>query len=351
MTVIDIHSHFVPQDFPAPPSGVPEAEWPVMQPMENGHTQMLIGGEPFRVFDPAYWDLAGRLEFMDREGIDIQLLSPLPELLGYWLSPETTEALARHMHAQMAEAIARAPDRLAGIGMVPLQDVPRAVAMLEEVSGLGFKGVLVASNVNGRSLADPEFEAFFAYAADLSLPVLVHGYRPAGTERFLGSPLLAPIVGPPQDVTAVIASLIMTDILGRIPDLRLVFLHGGGGFGSVLDRMDHVWRKFPDMQEQVAVAPRDYVRRFWYDTVTFSEEYLAYLIGAFGPETIMAGSDGPTPLGQLGMSDFVRGACDGDEGSADQILGANAIALFGLGDMLGGEPPRRHPRPAERTDA
>lgn len=351
MTVIDIHSHFVPQDFPAPPSGVPESEWPVMQAMDDGRAQMVIGGEPFRVFDTAYWDVAGRLEFMDREGIDFQLLSPLPELLGYWFAPETTEALARHMHAQMAAAIASAPDRLAGIGMVPLQDVPRAVAMLEEISGLGFKGVLVASNVNGMSLADSRFDPFFAGAAEIGLPVLVHGYKPAGTERFVGSPLLAPIVGPPQDITALIASLIITDILGRFRDLKLVFLHGGGGFGSVLDRMDHVWRKFPDMQEKVAVAPRDYVRRFWYDTVTFSEEYLAYLIGAFGLETIMAGSDGPTPLGQLGMSDFVRGACHGDEDSAGQILGANAIALFGLDEMLGGEQPRRHPRAAERTDA
>ncbi len=334
MFVIDTHAHLVPEHFPSRPDGVRAEEWPEMVPLQDGRARMLIGGEEFRVFEPAYWDVAGRLRYMDDEGIAVQVLSPLPELLGYWFAPETTAAIADHVHDTIAAGIAYAPDRLAGLGMLPLQDIDLSVEVAQRVKAKGLRGVLVASNVNGVSLADPRFDPVFAALERLDLAVLVHGYRPAGTDRFLGSPLLAPIVGVPQDAAAVIASFIMTDILGRFPALRLGFVHGGGAFGAVLDRMNHVWHEFPQMREAVAVSPRDYVRRFYFDSVTFSADYLRYLIRAYGPDGMMAGTDGPTPIGQRGLAAFVAEACDGDPDIAGRILWRNAVRFFALNDIV-----------------
>ena len=334
MTVIDIHAHLVPQSFPAAPPGVAEAQWPQMVPLEDGRARMMIGGQAFRVFEPAYWDVPGRLAYMDREGVAVQVLSPLPELLGYWFAPATTAALADHVHATLAQAIAQAPTRLAGLGMLPLQDVALSAEVARRVKACGLKGVLVASNVNGVSLADARFDPVFAELERLGLAVLVHGYRPAGVERFLGSPLLAAIVGVPQDAAAVIASFIMTDVLGRFPKLKLGFVHGGGAFGAVLDRMDHVWREFAEMQAACPVSPREYVRRFFFDSVTFGAEYLAYLLKAYGTDGMMAGSDGPTPIGQRGLQRFVLQACDGDAALAETILWRNAARFLDLPDAL-----------------
>ena len=167
------------------------------------------------------------------------------------------------------------------------------------------------------------------------LVFMVHGYRPAGTERFLGSPLLAPIVGVPQDCAAAIASFITTDILGRHPELKLGFVHGGGSFGAVLDRFNHVWREFPELQKAVSISPRDYVRRFYFDTVTFSVPYLTYLIEAFGPDALMAGTDGPTAIGQTGLEGFVTKACGGDKAVAEKILWRNAARFLGLHQVAG----------------
>ncbi|HLY54830.1 MAG TPA: amidohydrolase family protein [Stellaceae bacterium] len=330
MTVIDVHAHLVPQSFPAPPPGVPEKGWPVMVPLPDGNARMMIDGAEFRVFEPAYWDIAGRIAYMDREGISMQVLSPLPELLGYWLDPATTAALADHTNRTIADAVASAPGRLAGLGMLPLQDMGRSLETLATARRLGLKGFLVASNVNGKSIADPSFDPLFAELARLDMPLLVHGYRPAGTERLLGSPLMAPIVGVPQDCAAAVASFIATDVLGRHPGLKLGFVHGGGSFGAVLDRFDHVWHAFPALQKTSPVSPRDYVRRFFFDTVTFSTAYLAYLVEAFGADTLMCGSDGPTPISQTGLARFVTASCGGVEGTAEKILWRNAARFLGL---------------------
>jgi len=188
--------------------------------------------------------------------------------------------------------------------------------------------------VNGVSLADARFDPVFAEVEKLGLAILIHGYRPAGAERFLGSPLLTPIVGVPQDAAALLASFIMTDIFKRFPKLKLGFVHGGGSFGAVLDRMEHVWHEFPQMQEAVAISPRDYVRKFYFDSVTFSTDYLGYLLKAFGADGMMAGSDGPTPIGQRGLAAFVGEACNGDKKIAEKVLWRNATRFLDLESVM-----------------
>jgi len=332
MFVIDSHAHFVPQTFPASPAGVAANEWPEMLPLPDGRARMMIDGKEFRIFEAAYWDVPGRIAVLDGEGIDLQVLSPLPELLGYWFQPATTAAMAECVNSAIAAAVASAPTRLAGMGMLPMQDVEKSAAMVGELAALGLRGVIVASNINGISIADSRFYPVFAAIEAHHLALFVHGYRPAGLERFIGSPLLGPIAGVPQDTSAAIASFIMTDIFHHFPALKLGFAHGGGSFGAVLARMDHVWHEFPDMQTANKTAPRDYVRNFYFDTVTFGTDYLAYLITAFGPQSLMAGTDGPTPIGQRGLQAFVTTACKGD--AAEAILAGNAIRFFGLETVI-----------------
>lgn len=333
MFVIDVHAHLVPRTFPPCPQGVPAEEWPVLEPLDDGRARMVIGGKEFRIFEPAYWDVPGRIAYMDAEGIDLQVLSPLPELLGYWFSPQTTEALANHMNGTIADAVASSNGRLAGIGMLPLQDVPRSLNMIDKLAATGLRGVMVASNVNGVSLADERFHPVFAALEAANLSVFVHGYRPAGTERFLGSPLLAATIGVPQDNMAVIASFMATDIMGRFPKLKLGFVHGGGAFGAVLDRMNHVWNSFAELRAVMPVSPREYVRKFFFDTVTFSADYLRYLVEAFGTEGMMAGTDGPTPIGQKGLRAYVGNACKGDPALTEAVLWQNAVRFFSLDDL------------------
>jgi aminocarboxymuconate-semialdehyde decarboxylase len=330
MKLIDAHAHFVPQHFPALPAGVPADQWPSMVPRPDGSAAMMLGVKEFRVFESAYWDIAERIATLDAEGIGLQVMSPLPELLSYWLDLTATAALAHHTNAAIAAAAAAAPQRLAGIGMLPMQEPGAAAAMVPGIAALGLRGVLIASNINGISAADARFYPVYAALEAHGLALFVHGYRPAGAERFIGSPLLTPIIGAPQDAMAAVASFMMVDIFARFPALKIGIAHGGGAFGAVLDRMNHVWHEFPEMRQTLKIPPRDYVKKFVFDTVTFSDSYLRYLIEVAGPACLMAGSDGPTPIGQRGLGNFVTTACRGDAQAASQILSLTAETFFGV---------------------
>jgi aminocarboxymuconate-semialdehyde decarboxylase len=189
--------------------------------------------------------------------------------------------------------------------------------------------VQVGSNVNGRSIADPVFEPVLAELAKHGLAVFVHGLKPAGTERLLGPGLMVNVIGIPGDTSSAIASFIATDVLARHPALKLGFAHGGGSFGALLDRMEFVWQEFPSFRKGGTTSPREYVRRFYFDTVTYSVPYLRYLIEAYGVDTLICGTDGPGPS-QSRLDKFVSEACRGDAVAAEKILSRNAARFLDL---------------------
>jgi len=290
----------------------------------------MIDGREFRTLEAAYFDLGSRLALMDREGIGLQVVSPLPELLGYWLDADVAIQLAGLTNVTAAKIQTAAPGRIAALGMLPLQDIPSAVAMVPELAESGLHGIEVGSNVNGHSIADPMFDPVWEALTRHDLAVWVHGARPAGTERLLGPGMLVNVIAIPQDCTLAIASFIATDVLARHPTLKLGFAHGGGGFGALLDRLEFVWQNYPALHDTSSISPRQYAKRFCYDTVTYSVPYLRYLLDAFGADNLICGTDGPTAGTQYDCANFVMEACRGDGASAEKILSGNATRFFGL---------------------
>lgn len=326
--IIDFHNHFLPRDFPALPAGIAEPAWPRMVHGDDGRATMMLGERQFRAFDDLYWDVAKRLAAMDADGVDLQVISPLPEIVSYWIDPAAGAVLCRATNQACAGIVAGAPDRLKGLAILPLQDVDAALEEIEIVGRTpGMIGLFVGSNVNGASIAAEAFDPVWAAAERLGLIVFVHGIRPTGLERIEGPPLMGAVIGIPQENTLAIASFMMRDVLGRFPKLQIVFSHGGGGIGSVIDRMSLIWENFPAMRQSLSTPPADYARRFWYDTAIFGTAYLRYLVDQFGADRVLAGTDGPTEIGQKDVLGFVASAGIG-EVERKRICGGNAQALF-----------------------
>jgi aminocarboxymuconate-semialdehyde decarboxylase len=306
---IDFHTHIVPGQYPARPAGIDEPAWPIMEKIDDQHSRMMIAGKQFRVFESFYWNPQERVRRLDEEGIDLQVISPLPELLSYWLNADAAVAITDFMNQFVSDMVSAVPARFRGMGSVALQDPQRAGRQLEGFGKLGLKGVHVGSHVNGKSIADPAFYPFLEAAAALDLAVFVHGIKPGTPERMLGSPLMPAVIGVPTENTMVISSFIMTDILKRFPTLRLVFSHGGGTIGAVIDRFTATWKAFDVMRTTLSTpTPDEYVRRFWYDSVVFGGDYLALLIKKFGANRIIGGTDGPVNFGQPSVPELVRSA-------------------------------------------
>ena len=314
---IDVHCHVVPVDLPLDPTGGKLALWPQMK-CDAGHSASFIAGPVTRKFDDRSWLPQRRIDFMDQHGIAQQMLSPVPELFGYWFEPAATALLCRHVNDAIARMVEFAPTRFGGLGGLPMNDVAMAVAEARRLKSLGFAGVEIGSNVNGISPADPRFAEVLACLHELDLSVFIHGVRPATEGRLVGPEVLAPIIGIPMDTALCVGSFIGAQVLDRYPDLRVAFSHGGGGIGAVLDRFQHVWNVMPDLKAQLARSPLEEARRYWYDCLTFSADYTRYPIAKLGADRVFVGTD--FPAGGMGLMDPVGFIEQLGLGDADRAL-------------------------------
>ena len=264
---IDVHTHLVPREIAA--FGMQAPGWPrlVLADACSGHLER--DGVAFRALDERSWDAARRIADMDAAGIDLQVLSPLPATFAYDFDPAVSARFAALQNEAIAGLVRARPDRFAGLGTVPLQDVERACAELERAVGeLGLAGVQIGTNAAGRELADPALLPFWERCDALRAVVFVHPENAPGFER-LRAPRLAFAVGYPNETGATAAALLMAGFATRFPALRLVFAHGGGTLPWNLPRLDAVWAAFPDVRAALAQRPSQAARAFWYDTLTF----------------------------------------------------------------------------------
>jgi aminocarboxymuconate-semialdehyde decarboxylase len=329
-TATDVHCHIVPAEFPAYAGKADAARWPQMAAgADCRHKNVMIAGKNFRTVSDECWEVDRRIEVMDKTGIARQVLSPMPELLSYWLDPADGLAMSRHINATISQMVARSPKRFAGLGMVPLQDPDLATRELENIMGAGLRGVEIGSNVNGTAIGDAKFEPFFATAEKLDAAVFVHALHPASLERIVGPPRLVPLIAFPNENSFAIASMITGGMLERHPKLKIGFSHGGGTFAIVLPRLMQGWRLSSIIKEQIKTSPRDQARRCYYDTLVYSAETLAFLIKSFGIGQLCIGTDYPfeisesaplDPIGQLGLGEKERAMLY--SGNADRFLGS-----------------------------
>jgi aminocarboxymuconate-semialdehyde decarboxylase len=326
---IDIHNHIVPERFPAYAGKGRDVPWPSMADAHACHKHVMISGKVYRTVSDGSWSVPRRIEAMGGMRVARQALSPMPELLSYWLPLEDAKVLIRYLNEQIAEMIALAPERFVGLGAVPLQDVDSAMVELDFIlKKLNFSGVEIASHVNGVSIGDARFEPFFAAAEKLGAAVFVHALRPAGQDRIVG-PFPEQAVCFPGDVALAAASMITGGIAARHPKLRIAFSHGGGALGVLLPRLVHAWSAVPKAKEQILESPATTARRFYYDALVFDPRAVRFVIDSFGASQICIGSDypyamaDPDPLGTVEK-------CGLDAATLAAIRSGNARRFLGL---------------------
>ncbi len=295
---IDIHAHVVPERFPAYLGRAVPSPWPTtaQAPDAKGlcHRQVLIGGKHYRTVDERCWSPARRLADLPEMGLACQVLSPMPELLSYWLDLADAQPLIRFLNEQTAAMCAESGGRLLGLAAVPLQDIDAAVAELQHAVGrLGLIGVEIGSNVNGKPIGDARFDPFFEACAAMGLPVFVHALKPAGVDRLVGPAPLQQVLAYPTDIGLAAASVITGGLVQRHPNLRIAFSHGGGTLAMLLPRLQQGWKTFPALGEIMAESPAAQARRLFYDTLVYDAPTLRHLIASFGTEALMLGTDHP----------------------------------------------------------
>ena len=326
---IDIHTHVVPENFPAYAGKGRDVPWPSMADAHACHRHVMISGKVYRTVADGSWSVPRRIEAMGEMRVAHQALSPMPELLSYWLPLEDGKTLIRYLNEQIAEMIALAPQRFVGLGAVPLQDVDSAILELDFiVKKLNFSGVEIASHVNGVSIGDARFEPFFAAAEKLGAAVFVHALRPAGQDRIVGA-FAEQAVCFPGDIALAAASMITGGIAARHPKLRIAFSHGGGALGVLLPRLVHAWNVIPKAKESLTESPAATAKRFYYDALVFDPLAVRFVIDSFGASQVCVGSDYPFNMGDTDpLGTLQKAGIDGATLAA--IASGNARRFLGI---------------------
>jgi aminocarboxymuconate-semialdehyde decarboxylase len=334
--LVDAHAHLLPRDYPA---DAPEC-FPRMEAIDGDSARLLLfGATRFRARD-AFFDAERRIEEQDRSGVDAEVLSPMPPLLRYDLPAADGLSLARHVNEFAAQLCAAAPDRLVGLGMVPMQDPDAAAAELKAVRDQGLRGVEIASNVLGASIGDERFLGFFTEAQRLDLSVFVHA-MPAATDRLPRSAAGTYVVGLEGAMAA--ASIIAGGTAAACPDLRISFSHAAGGFPLMVPRAQYfwggTWNEEPAVPERAIAhtdgpSPLEYARRFFYDSMVFDRRALRFLVDLLGADRLLVGSDFPAMLREEPAGRTLR-SLDLDPEVLEQITWHNAWNWLGVDPPAG----------------
>ncbi len=310
--MIDVHTHVVPQSFPAYVGRHLDAPWPSMASAQTcDHQHVMVSGSVYRTVSHHCWDCAVRKADMQAHGVGRQVLSPMPELLSYWMEPEDGAVMCRYLNEVIATMVADDAGHFVGLAAVPLQDVGLAIQALDfAVHQLGLVGVEIGGNINGVAIGAPRFLPFFEAAADWGAAVFVHPLRPTGMDRLVGPAALEQVLALPVETGLAAASMITGGTLARLPRLRIAYSHGGGSLNALLPRLQHAWQSLPPVRDALPVEPLQAARRMFYDNLVYDANTIHRLIQVFGSSQIMVGTDYPfsimdnDPAGRLRSLDL-----------------------------------------------
>jgi aminocarboxymuconate-semialdehyde decarboxylase len=294
------------------------------------HRHVMIDGKNYRTVSDKCWSTSRRLADFAEMGLALQAISPMPELLSYWMAPSDGAQLVRFLNEQIAAMVAESQGQLIGLGAVPLQDMDLALRELHYLKDkLGLRGVEIGSNINGVVIGDPRWQPFFEACAALDLPVFVHALRPAGMDRLVGPAPLQQVLAYPTDVGLAAASVLTGNLLSRVPGLRIAFSHGGGTLAMLLPRLQQAISVFPALKDSVLKSPAEQVRELYFDTLVFDTPTLQHLVQLFGATQLMVGTDYPFNFHDEHPVERIR-AAGFDETVIEQLVHTNARRFLGL---------------------
>ncbi|HEU4723586.1 MAG TPA: amidohydrolase family protein [Gemmatimonadaceae bacterium] len=274
-----------------------------------------------------FTDPEAKLEGLAKLGIEAAIVSLVPALFFYDVDATRGADFARRVNAGLASFCAFDPSRLRWMAHVPMQSPELATEVLRDAHAAGAVAVQIGTTVAGTPLDGAEYDGFWAEAARLGTPVMLHPAFNAphpGLEQWY----LQNSIGNLLETTVAAERLICSGHLARFPDLRLVLVHGGGFLPWQIGRLAHTQQVRAEMAEVVG-SPATWLSNVVCDTITHDPQVLSMLVERMGPERLVLGTDIPFDMATPDPVGGLDAAVPSDQ--ARQIMEDTPTRVFGLG--------------------
>ena len=326
----DLHNHVIPENVVQAIERNPERYGTRIE-VRDGKRYFDAHGRQAPLL-PEFYDAEAKVAWMDRIGMDVAVISAAPPIYFYWLKPDAAAEIVRLANDGIAQMVAKFPDRLRGMAHLPMQDPDAALAELERVArDYRFKGVEIATSIEGLPLADKKFRKVLKAIEQLGLFIFTHPYR-CLAQGGMDSYYLGNFIGFPLDTTMMVAHLMFSGALDELKKLRFLLAHGGGFIPYQIGRLVHGHDVRPDPKVNNASSPRDLFKRLYFDCLTHEPRSTRHLINMAGANHIVIGTDNPfdmAPKGdarQVGQVDAIPGLTPAER---EWICSRTAKSLLG----------------------
>jgi aminocarboxymuconate-semialdehyde decarboxylase len=275
---------------------------------------------------PVFTDPAAKLEQLESLGLEAAVVSVSPALFAYETDEQRGASLCQAVNRGLAELCTHEPARLRWIAHVPLQAPDAAAELLAEAAGAGAVGAQIGTSVAGTPLADSGLDPFWAAAEEHDMALMLH---PAYNNPHPGLEgyHLQNAIGNQLETTIAAERLIVTGVLDRHPQLRLLLVHAGGYMPWQAGRLRHA----ATVRTELAGSPPDphgYFGRIVVDTITHDTAALRFLVERVGAGSVAMGTDLPFDMATPQPVAALEEAVDAD--TARQIMEETPPRLFGL---------------------
>lgn len=322
---IDVHAHLIPE------SVIEEIEkhsdhYGVKAVREDGQLWFHHHQGYRYPVQPEFTHVGPAIAWEDRLGLDKRVASISPTLFFYDLSQADRNNISHLYNEAAIEIEKQSGGRILSMAAVPLPDTKAAITELEWALAHGLTGVEIGTNIEKRTLDEPELFPFFKRCAELGAPVFLHPYY-VGPKPMIERYYLTNSIGNPLDTAIAISNLIHSGVLERLPDLKILLAHGGGFFPYQRGRLDHAFRVRQEPKKETKRLPSEHLAGVYYDTITHYAPALRYLVETAGASNVLLGSDHPFDMGPDDPAQVVFEA-GLDTAATQAVLGGNAERLY-----------------------
>lgn len=291
----DFHTHFIPKDvltWLKDHKQKVNAKW--IKKEENKDDFLVVNEKWGFELKQAFIDSELYLQEQEKAGVTHSMISPVPQLFMYDFPQDITTDISYVYNRSLAQLVEETPGKLSALGTVPLSNPNQAAHTLNEAMNLGLKGAIIGPGLSEQMLSDKFFTPFFEEANRLKAILFIHPLL--SEDPRLKRRMMPNLIGVPWETTVCATDLLLSGLVDKYPDVKILFAHGGGFLPYQMGRLDKGYEQWDLVSANLEAPPSEYIKRFWYDTVLWNQDSIDFLVKTVGEDRVVPGSDYPFDL-------------------------------------------------------